>query len=106
MPTDPRAGSEKQAGPGDGPWEDYATQLLKHLMHAKRVNYKELVGALRKIGVSEDPRLLTNRINRGKFPLVLFLQCVRALGYKLSDVPWRAFEDMNRSPDDGNGGAD
>jgi hypothetical protein len=49
---------------------------LKH----RNVSYKELVGRLATIGVSEtEPKIRTN-ISRGGFTAVFFVQCLVAIG--------------------------
>lgn len=74
-------------------WTDYARQLLKDLMHVRRVTYKRLAGKL-----DMDHRALTNKINRGQFSFTFFLRCVAALDLRLSEVPWRTLEEQNPPP--------
>lgn len=87
-------------------WNDYARQVLKDLMHVRRVTYKRLAAKL-----DVDHRALTNKINRGQFSFSFFLECVAALELRLSEVPWRTLEEQNsppalRSRDDEASGAD
>lgn len=74
-------------------WNDYARQLLKDLMHVRRVTYKRLA-----VKLDIDHRALTNKINRGQFSFAFFLQCVAALELRLSEVPWRTLEEQNPPP--------
>lgn len=72
------------------PWCQLAAQMLKDLMYLKRVSYKQLSTTLIGMGVDENPRQLTNKINRGQFSLVLFLQCLKALKVDGLEVNWES----------------
>lgn len=72
------------------PWCQLAGQILKDLMYLNRVSYKQLSKSLDDMGVVENPRQLTNKINRGQFSLVLFLQCLKALKVDGLEVNWES----------------
>jgi hypothetical protein len=60
-------------------WQREARRLLRAQMALKDVRYKGLARALESIGVLEEPKALANKINRGTFSFVFFLQCMHAL---------------------------
>jgi|SRR5665213_2865613 len=62
-------------------WQREAAGLLKSLLARHEVSYKELAKRLAGLGVQQDPRVLTNKVNRGRFSFIFFLQCLHALGY-------------------------
>lgn len=44
------------------------------------MNYEELIQRLAAIGVDESYKGIANKINRGTFSFVFFMQCMKALG--------------------------
>jgi hypothetical protein len=95
MPNRSDKGSEK---PGKDPWCQLAGQMLKDLMYLKRVNYKELSKRLAALGMDENPKQLTNKVNRGQFSLVFFVQCLQALEVDGFEVNWEALQGEQASP--------
>lgn len=71
-------------------WESEAKRILKAELARQGVTYKALVLRLEAIGVVDEERAIRNRISRGKFPLVFFLQCMRAIGVTEVDLRDRA----------------
>jgi hypothetical protein len=61
-------------------WEDRVKNLLKAELKRKGVTYAELVGKLADIGVMDSEPNVRNKISRGKFTAVFFLQCLEAIG--------------------------
>ena len=61
-------------------WEKEAKQLLKSELARSGVSYKVLVSKLEAIGVEDTEGAIANKIARGKFSFVFFLQCMRAIG--------------------------
>lgn len=61
-------------------WNKRATNLLKSQMVLAGVNYEELIQRLALIGVDESYKGIANKINRGTFSFVFFMQCMKALG--------------------------
>ena len=53
----------------------------------KRMNFKQLSRALESIDVKEDSKVLSNKINRGTFSFIFFLQCMRAIGTQTIRLP-------------------
>lgn len=80
------------------PWCQLAAQILKDLMYLKRVDYQRLSRMLVSVGVDENPRQVSNKINRGKFSLVFFLQCLKALEVDGLEVNWEALQGEQTSP--------
>lgn len=61
-------------------WNRRATQILKAELVLSGVSYEELVRRLAAFGVTESYKGLANKINRGAFTFVFFMQCMKALG--------------------------
>jgi hypothetical protein len=60
-------------------WTREARRVLRTELAARDVSAKQLSRALESIGVKEDPKVLSNKINRGTFSFVFFLQVMKAL---------------------------
>lgn len=63
-------------------WEDRAKGVLKGEIKRRNLSYNQLVDMLRSIGVEETEPNVRNKIARGKFTAVFFLQCLEAIGVK------------------------
>ena len=61
-------------------WENRVKGLLKAELKRRNVTYAELVGKLADIGVMDSEPNIRNKISRGKFTAVFFLQCLEAIG--------------------------
>jgi hypothetical protein len=61
-------------------WNDRATALLKREMKENGVTYSDLAERLAKVGVTTNRVTLINKINRGVFVTVFFLQALEAIG--------------------------
>ena len=61
-------------------WNQLATNLLKSEMARAGLGYEELISRLQKIGIEESYKGIANKINRGAFSFVFFMQCMKALG--------------------------
>ena len=69
-------------------WEDRVKGLLKAELKRRNVTYAELVGKLADLGVMDSEPNIRNKISRGKFTAVFFIQCLEAIGassLRLSD---------------------
>lgn len=60
-------------------WEKTARGLLRAEMARQNISYKELSRRLETIGVIEKEKQLMNKVARGKFSFVFFLQCMYAM---------------------------
>ena len=60
-------------------WTNKATNVLKAEIKRSGIGYEELVKRLSAIGVDESYKGLANKINRGSFTFIFFMQCMKAL---------------------------
>jgi len=63
-------------------WADEAASILKGILARDRVTYRTLSEKLVLAGFDENESQLRNKVSRGKFSLLFFLQCMSALGYE------------------------
>lgn len=61
-------------------WELEARRILKSELVRAGMGYKTLTVRLAALGVDESESNLSNKIQRGKFSFVFFLQCMKAIG--------------------------
>ena len=61
-------------------WEKRVKELLKTELKRREVTYQELTSKLAQIGISETPENIANKLSRGKFSAVFFIQCLDVLG--------------------------
>ena len=61
-------------------WEARTANLLKAELKRRGVTYGQLVERLAAIGVPEKEVNIRNKLARGKFTAVFFLQCLVAIG--------------------------
>ena len=61
-------------------WELEARKLLKLELVKADLGYSDLSKLLMAMDVEETAGAIANKMARGKFSLVFFLQCMRALG--------------------------
>ncbi|GGC23846.1 hypothetical protein GCM10011371_09400 [Novosphingobium marinum] len=64
----------------DKEWEDRVKGMLKAELKRRGVTYADLVGKLADIGVHDSEPNIRNKISRGKFTAVFFVQCLEAIG--------------------------
>lgn len=62
------------------PWQTRINGLLKGELKRRNVSYRELVEKLAPLGVTETERNLANKISRGSYTAVFFIQCLVAIG--------------------------
>ncbi|HEY3695300.1 DUF6471 domain-containing protein [Phenylobacterium sp.] len=67
-------------------WEYSAMTIIRTEMARRRMSYAKLNEALAAIGVEENERNLRNKIARGRFSAVFFLQCLKAIGVRELDI--------------------
>lgn len=63
-------------------WATYTKGLLRAEMARRQVTYQGLTDKLAEIGVKDTEANVRNKIARGAFTAVFFLQCLHALGTK------------------------
>jgi len=64
----------------DQQWKNKVKGLLKAELKRRNVSYQELVEKLVGLGVTETPENIANKISRGRFTAVFFVQCLEAIG--------------------------
>jgi hypothetical protein len=60
-------------------WQERAKGLLRAELVKRGIGYKKLAMKLSEIGVEETDRNIANKISRGGFSAVFFLQCMAAI---------------------------
>ena len=63
-------------------WHDLVKGMLKGEMKRRNLTYDQLAEKLEAIGVHADVRNLRNKVSRGGFSAVFFVQCLKAIGAK------------------------
>ena len=63
-------------------WHDLVKGMLRAEMTRRNMTYDQLAERLEAVGVSADVRNLRNKVARGGFSAVFFVQCLRAIGCK------------------------
>src|SRR5690348_14029847 len=61
-------------------WEEEVKSILKAEIKRRKSSYRDLVDRLKDVGVEISEPVLRNKISRGNFKAVFFLQCLAALG--------------------------
>lgn len=61
-------------------WETRVKGILKAELKRRNVTYAELVDRLATVGVVDSEPNIRNKISRGKFTAVFFVQCLKAIG--------------------------
>jgi hypothetical protein len=67
-------------------WTARTKNLLKAELKRKGVSYADLARRLGAIGVIDSERNIANKIARGSFTAVFFLQCLTAIDAKKLDL--------------------
>jgi hypothetical protein len=67
-------------------WEVEARRILRAELARAGVGYKTLAVRLAGLGIEENEANLSNKISRGKFSFVFFLQCMKAIGMTTVNV--------------------
>ncbi len=61
-------------------WEQRVKGLLKAELKKRGFGYRELAEKLTAMGIPETERNIANKISRGGFTAVFFVQCLEAIG--------------------------
>ena len=64
----------------DKDWQERTKGLLKAELKRRNVGYRELAEKLTAIGIPETEPNIKNKISRGGFTAVFFIQCLEAIG--------------------------
>jgi hypothetical protein len=68
-------------------WKKEARLLIRTELVRRDMSYKDLARLLEGIGVSFDPKSLSNKVSRGTFSAVFFLQCMHVLDVEAIQLP-------------------
>lgn len=61
-------------------WEQRVKGLLKAELKRRNVGYRDLAEKLTEMGLPDTERNIANKISRGGFTAVFFVQCLVAIG--------------------------
>jgi hypothetical protein len=61
-------------------WQAQVKGLLKAELKRRNLSYADLAEKLGAIGVKDSERNISNKISRGTFTAVFFVQCMEAIG--------------------------
>jgi 3-mercaptopyruvate sulfurtransferase SseA len=64
----------------DAEWQAEVKGMLRAEMTRRGITYDQLAAKLAESGVKVDPHVLRNKVARGGFSAVFFVQCLRAIG--------------------------
>lgn len=64
----------------DKDWQEKVKGMLKAELKRRNLSYKELAEKLSAIGVIDTESNIKNKISRGGFTAVFFVQCLKAIG--------------------------
>ena len=64
----------------DKEWQDHVKGILKAELKRKNVSYRQLAEKLGEIGIQETELNIKNKLSRGGFSAVFFVQCLKAIG--------------------------
>lgn len=67
-------------------WTDAASRMTKAEIARAGVTLAQLARRMQALGVQETEASLKNKLYRGSYSLVFFMQCMRALGHSHVDV--------------------
>ena len=69
-------------GAGRKDWRAQVKGILKAELKRRNLSYADLAEKLASVGVEEEARNISNKIGRGSFTAVFFVQCMEAIGCK------------------------
>lgn len=61
-------------------WQALVKGLLKAELKRRNLSYADLADKLKAIGVKDNKLNISNKISRGTFTAVFFVQCMEAIG--------------------------
>lgn len=76
-------------------WCGAARNLVRAELAGRGIGYAELSERLKKLGVEETPKNLSNKIARGTFSTPFFLQILRALEVDALYIQWKVLLPSN-----------
>jgi Domain of unknown function (DUF6471) len=63
-------------------WQGLVKGLLKGELKRRNLSYADLAGKLAAVGIKDNELNIKNKISRGTFTAVFFVQCMEAIGAK------------------------
>ena len=63
-------------------WQAQVKGLLKAELARRDLTYGDLAQKLEAIGIKDNERNISNKIGRGTFTAIFFVQCMEAIGCK------------------------
>jgi hypothetical protein len=63
-------------------WQAQVKGILKAELKRRNLSYADLADKLAAVGVKDNDRNISNKISRGTFTAVFFVQCMEAIGVK------------------------
>ena len=66
----------------DRDWQSKVKGLLKAELKRRGLSYADLADKLAEIGIRDNERNISNKIARGTFTAIFFIQCLEAIGCK------------------------
>jgi hypothetical protein len=64
-------------------WEAKVKGILKGELKRRNLSYADLAEKLAAVGVKDNERNIANKIARGSFTAVFFVQCLEAIGCEI-----------------------
>jgi hypothetical protein len=61
-------------------WQAKVKGLLKAELKRRNLSYADLAQKLTAIGIDDNERNISNKVSRGTFTAVFFVQCMEAIG--------------------------
>lgn len=61
-------------------WQPLVKGLLKAELKRRNLSYGDLADRLKVLGIQDNEKNISNKIARGSFTAVFFVQCLRAIG--------------------------
>jgi hypothetical protein len=78
---------DSTAAADDKAWEELVKNMLRAEMMRRGISYTTLVERLAEIGIDDNELNLRNKVSRGRFSAVFFMQCMLAVGVDLLQIP-------------------
>lgn len=66
----------------DQEWHGLVKGILRGEMARRGITYDQLVAKLAEIGIKEESKNIRNKVARGGFSAVFFVQCLKAMDCK------------------------
>ena len=63
-------------------WQAHVKNILKAELKRRGLSYADLAAKLADIGVKDNELNIKNKIGRGTFTAIFFIQCMEAIGCK------------------------